>query len=134
MFSAFNDQRENPLTGKYQEIEKPNYVNFTKTVVNIGGGLDMATGTFTSPVDGTYMFSFSGVAHDWILMVGIYVNGVQSDRIFIGNGAYYGNFGYTWFSNLKTGDEVRLKIDRGSINLWTRSWPYFNGILVKLDD
>ena len=73
------------------------YVTFERFLVNIGDTFDLKTGTFTSPDDGLFEFTFSGNAwNDWI-GIQVWHNGTMELQItsgmFILRGKFTGNFG-----------------------------------------
>ncbi len=45
-----------PLT-----VQKNTIIPFQVEILNVGGGMNTATGVFTAPVDGIYYFVFSGI-------------------------------------------------------------------------
>ncbi|XP_032799166.2 LOW QUALITY PROTEIN: uncharacterized protein LOC116936069 [Daphnia magna] len=63
---GYQDVKSNPVyfyvqkTSDYSATFVP--IPFERTIINIGGAMDAASGRFTAPVRGTYFFSFTGLA------------------------------------------------------------------------
>ena len=113
-------------------------VTYTGLVENVGGGMDTATGIFTTPQDGLYMFSFSGVTHrreDYIVRLRIYKNGGEEFDIYTSQNKEYDVFestiSHTWLSDLKVGDKIQLKLEQGYMFSDDDVRISFNGYLVK---
>ena len=91
MFTAITNENEYII----QNVGE--YVTFERFLVNIGDTFDLKTGTFTSPVDGLFEFTFTGNArNDWI-GIQVWHNGTMEFQItsgmFILRGNFKGNFG-----------------------------------------
>ena len=101
MFAAYENQ-PSPMAMKKR-------LNFNNEVLNVGGHLDLATGVFTSPVDGTFKFTFSGVGDlSSFDIVNVYVNDESVFKIFNDDGEGRTNIAYSWFLQLQKNDEVKL--------------------------
>ena len=101
MFSAYRDnQGEIAVTGD---------LTFNHQDENVGGHLDLATGVFTSPVDGTFKFTFSGLGYySNSDHVDVYVNDERVFGIHNGDDGAATNLAYSWFLELQTNDKVKL--------------------------
>jgi len=97
-----------------------------KEVLAVGPGLDVDSGVFTVPFDGTYQFTFSGNVDEGNTQVELTING---QRI----GSSYGSDDDTlWISNLidvKMGDKVAIRL-AGALYESNYSYTHFTGQLV----
>ena len=116
-------------------------VTYATLVENVGDGLDISTGVFTTPLSGLYMFSFSGRTYNsnpegspgsWT-KVGINVNGVQEFEIgcFTTELMNDEHLSHTWLSHLQVNDKVSLKILYGQMYSDSSFRITFSGYLVK---
>ena len=116
-------------------------VTYATLVENVGDGLDISTGVFTTPLSGLYMFSFSGRTYNsnpegspgsWT-KVGINVNGVQEFEIgcFTTELMNDEHLSHTWLSHLQVNDKVSLKIPYGQMYSDSSFRITFSGYLVK---
>ena len=101
--------------------------------LNIGGAMDLATGVFTSPVNGRYQFIFTALAAK---------GNERSDLVLRVNGAGIGrsvapSHHYTLpivaTLQLKKGDTIDMFLQRGSIEDTTGHYTHFSGILLQED-
>ena len=105
MFTAIYDQEIPQNVGAY--------VKFDRFLLNIGNSFDLNNGTFTSPIDGVYQFTFHGTAlNNWS---GIHVWQNEDLKLAFagGNGFSDGNsdaFSSTWLLSMRKGDTLKLKI------------------------
>ena len=101
--------------------------------INIGNGMDGASGEFTAPVKGNYAFFFSAVSsgHNGDVVVGVYKNDEKSFRILDANDAdNYNNIAYSWMTEMTVGESIKLSV--GSHKLFADSDDiiHFNGFLL----
>lgn len=137
----FYVQKTTPFYGFY-----PTHVPFEVTRLNIGGAMNLATGTFTAPRPGRYFFCFSGVSitsstYGWF-DVSLYLNGEHIGRgetqTKNGNMDTYDWETYTLQSvlNLKRGDQVWLSVSsQGNTFLQDNNnrFTHFTGWLLEED-
>ena len=97
-------------------------VTYNYDVENTYGYVDLDTGIFTSPTNGIFHFTFSAEAYSTSARryVGVYINGNKQFIILD-----------SWYFELKTNDQVQLKIDEGNLYSSSERRVYFNGYLVK---
>ena len=104
MFTAVYDQDTPQYVGAY--------VKFDRFLLNIGNSFDLNTGTFTSPIDGVYQFTFHGTV--WNVGAGIQVWQNEDLKLTFhgGNGLAtgYDAFGNNWLLSMRKGDTLKLKI------------------------
>ena len=91
--------------------------------------MNLATGVFTAPKSGLYLFIVSGIYQIGTTHVYIYSNDVQF-------GASYGRDETDTYSiqstlNLKTGDRIALKLATGAIFENAEHFTHFTGILLE---
>ncbi|XP_057379958.1 uncharacterized protein LOC130702306 [Daphnia carinata] len=109
---------------KFSERNVP--LPFELTIVNIGGAMDLPSGVFTAPVNGTYFFSFAGLAQfpvvpDPVLReigANLYKNGerIAISQVNKGHLVYPDNLSPITVQStvsLQTGDEVWIQISIG---------------------
>ena len=112
-------------------------ITYTEAVANIGGGMNLDTGTFRAPVAGLYSFSFSATTepNHHMTFIWLYKNDVYQFRFTdhnTGGKHTYENFSYNWMMNLSRNDEVKLQMSYHN-GLWVSDGEYiwFNGQLLK---
>ena len=117
LFSAYSSDIE--------DINAGSYIHFNNYYVNNGNSFDLASGTFTTPVNGHYHFSFSANCGFSKARCLIYVE-KNSDKIvhaFFTGGTYYNNgvgetdanIASSWMLSLNEGDTIRLYVEEGPI-------------------
>ena len=90
-----------------------NYITYDEAV-SIGEGFDASTGTFTTPMDGLYQFTFSGRSgyEKDVTYIRVYKNGSETVVISDRNEADHGNnVTFIWHMELSKNDKIRIKID-----------------------
>ena len=106
-------------------------LTYNHEVENVGGHLDLETGIFKSPTDGSFQFTFSGSGYtsgeDYI---GVYVNG-QLRFLIYENDDTYSSLNYTWVLYLSEADEVRLRTIKGGLLVQSNIIFTFTGLLLK---
>jgi hypothetical protein len=110
------------------------YLTFTDLISNVANSFEKSTGTFTTPVTGTYEFSFSSVtgsnigsyANIYVRKNGENVSMIRDDN----NSDNYNNFGHTWQMNLQKGDTINLYLHGGTIYISSVDHTVFIGKLV----
>jgi len=106
--------------------------------LNVGGGMDMASGIFTAPVDGVYHFDFSAVKEVSVKHLEIFLNVNGVNYAFAHTGQTATGSLETVSLNaslrLKSKDTVKLHNNNGGI-LYDNSYHYthFSGWLVDED-
>ena len=110
-------------------------VTYNNAVENTYGYVNLDTGIFTSPTNGIFHFTFSAEAYSSSKTrryVGVYINGNRQFIILADNDtSKVSNLNYSWYFELKTNDQVQLKIDEGNLYSSSERRVYFNGYLVK---
>ena len=87
-------------------------ITFTKTIANIGGGMDPFTGTFTVPVSGLYSFSFSAECFD-DTRPSVYVYKNDHSQYYIETLDNVSHMiSYVWMMSLVKNDKIHLKMKR----------------------
>ena len=93
-----------------------------------GGGFHASSGIYTVPEDGIYIFglkagSGSALGHT---RIEYYKNNVYDQRVvFDGNDKdNWNNLGTTWTDTLKKGDQVRLKVIKGTVDKYLAWWGF----------
>ena len=119
LFSAYS------APSSHEEINAGSYIHFDNFYSNNGNSFDLASGTFTTPVNGHYHFSFSANCGFSKARCLIYVE-KNSDKIvhaFFTGGTYYNNgvgetdanIASSWMLSLNEGDTIRLYVEAGPI-------------------
>jgi hypothetical protein len=117
-----------------ENIAAVRYLTFTDLISNIANSFEKSTGTFTTPVTGTYEFSFSSVTGSDIgsyAQVYVRKNGENVSLIREENQTEnMNNFGQTWQMNLQKGDTINLYLHGGTIYISSVDHTVFIGKLV----
>ena len=131
---GFNDIKSSPVYFYVQKTASFGILNtpipFEIERLNIGGAMSLATGVFTAPKSGLYLFIVSGIAAIENTHVYIFLNDVQF-------GASYGRYEtYTYSLQstliLQTGDRIALKLATGAIfESSGEFFTHFTGILLE---
>ncbi|XP_062576236.1 uncharacterized protein LOC134238128 [Saccostrea cucullata] len=91
---------------KHASVSGGSAVLYDKTITNIGSGYNTTTGTFTAPVEGTYLFHFHALAHEntdfWL-------------ELFHNEHYVISSYGYTEGSYADAGNTAVLHLKKGYI-------------------
>ena len=116
-------------------------MTYDESVINVGEGMNLQSGTFTAPISGYYFFSFSGLGYDedsfLYADVRFYKNGEflfyirDFGSMKVTSGTFQTrNLAYSWITKLQEGDSINLCVFNGQ--LWADSYQRitFNGQLL----
>ena len=136
LFSAYS------APSSYEEINEGSYIYFGNFYVNNGNSFDLASGTFTTPVNGHYQFSFSGNCGDRKNNCYIFAkkNSDILEHAFMTGGTYYhngvgeayANIASSWILSLNEGDTIRLYLALGPMYTDTNVRRSFNVNLLQV--
>lgn len=125
---------------KNESFAGSGYMRFDKEFLNIGGAMNLTTGVFTVPVNGTYHFEFTGYkdTSDTDLTIFLQVNGPNGGffgtSIASGPSGKYTSLYLTASLQLKVNDQVILsKSTSGVLYEAGSSMTQFTGWLVEED-
>ena len=113
-------------------------VTYQLAPINIGGGLNLATGIFITPVAGRYYFSFNAAANFQGMRFVLLLNGVQQVSALNGQ-ATTQQAGLQVILNLVPGDQVSVTTNFGGIvfdndsNANNKHFTQFIGQLLEED-
>jgi len=117
-------------------------VPFEKEYLNLGGGMNLATGVFTAPKAGTYAFSFKGLGSGTgSSYAGWASTFLQKNNVNVAEGYSQtpgATSGYPTFSVhatliLNKGDTISIRLGAGAMNGWPSSHTQFIGSLLEED-
>jgi len=118
-------------------------VPFEKEYLNLGGGMNLASGVFTVPKAGIYAFSFKGHGSETLstysgwAYVFLQRNGLdvaRSDSKITGATTYtYSTVSVHGTFKLNKGDTIRIRLGGGTIYSDGYSWTQFTGSLIEED-
>ena len=117
MFSAFKN------AGSW--LNSNTFLTFDGFLVDIGHTLDINTGTFTTPFNAYYEFSFFGYAEK-DTEIEVQKNGSKMVS-FKSSEKDHNNYGTTWQMKLIKGDKIRLKVRTGGIHSISTYYTIFSG-------
>merc|ERR1711953_425880 len=97
-------------------------VSYTKVNTNMGGGMNINSGVFTSPVNGSFYFQFHGLVgqgHEARVLMELNdeVVATMYDRDYSGNNNRYAMFGQSVILDMKVGDRFGVVLDKGSLGV-----------------
>jgi len=101
---AFFAHRDYPLWSG------PPSIPFYLSKLNQGGALNLTTGVFTPPVNGTYAFHFRALVKDGDVGVKLYHNDYMVTTSWFDGGTKHGLLGISAALKLTTGDIVKLHL------------------------
>ncbi len=109
-------------------------IPFQREMLNQGGAMNLETGTFTAPRNGTYHFAFSGIKDGpgGDMYIFLQLNGEAVALAYVGG--TNGHFSYALKSTLKlkSGDEIRLyKYSGGILFDDSRQFTHFTGWMLE---
>ena len=116
----------------YEVISAGSDITYNQIWENVGDGLDITTGIFTCPVDGTYKFTFTADAYDaGPDYAQVLLNGVHQFLIYSAiDGNIHSNFSHTWTFTLKQNDIVNLRVNQGELFLDHNIRITFTGYMI----
>lgn len=127
----FYVQRSDPYSSPISSV-----IPFNVKILNEGGAMDMASGIFTVPKTGTYLFDFSGINDPvgGVFSVVFNVNDKKKASTLADSvGQLTMNLPSIW--HLAKGDTVKLTITSGTLYSDSKNGPlvHFTGILLEED-
>ena len=107
-------------------------ITYNQIWENVGDGLDITTGGFTCPVDGTYKFTFTANGYrENADGAEVLLNGVHQFLIYSNiDGNIHSNLSHTWTFTLKQNDIVNLRVLQGQIYLDGNLRITFTGYMI----
>lgn len=125
-FSAFLTSRTDSLSNQK--------IIFDAEELNDGEGYDAATGIFTVPVRGTYLFTFQ--FEDWASSdqqtASLKVNGNIKSSAIIKPAGKSTQSGNTVILHLHKGDQVYIEVDTGNVyGSTTERFTFFSGHMIN---
>ncbi len=146
---GYVDVKSSPV---YFYVQKSSFYNIVNTPIpfeverlNVGGAMNLTSGTFTAPRTGTYFFSFSGTGvfenGNGLLDIGLILNGNSIGRAegndFSGATHEYETASLQSTLYLQSGDQISLQILAMSNSILADSYSqhvtHFNGFLLNED-
>jgi len=113
---------------------------FEKEYLNLGGGMNLASGVFTAPKTGIYAFSFKGIGYGTDGRGSLYLqrNGVDvalGTSNIVGATSPYTESTVSVHGTLKLnkGDTITIRQNIGTIFSRVDSWTQFTGSLIEED-
>ena len=94
--------------------------------------MNLATGVFTAPRPGRYLFSLSGIVTTGETQVDIHLNGVRMGSSY-GTTNRAATYSLDSIMDLKVGDVVTLILKATSIYDDSRQYTHFVGVLLEED-
>jgi len=118
-------------------------VPFEKEYLNLGGGMNLASGVFTAPKAGIYAFTFKGIgAASGSGYAGYGILNLQRNSADVAYGVskIYGATQSTWSAlsvhatlKLNKGDTITIRLGAGTIYSLDGSDSHFTGSLIEED-
>ena len=107
-------------------------ITYNQIWENVGDGLDITTGIFTCPVDGTYKFTFAASGYrEGPDSAQVLLNGVHQFLIYSWiDGNYLSNLSHTWTFALKQNDIVNLRVSNGELYINFDARLTFTGYMI----
>jgi len=116
---------------------------FEKEYLNLGGGMNLASGVFAAPKAGTYTFSFIGTGYESGSgfagrgYVFLQRNGadvvVGASIVYGATSNSQGTLSVHGTLKLNKGDTITISLGGGMIHSDSRSWTQFTGSLLEED-
>ena len=131
------DVKSSPV---YFHVQRTSTYNVTGTTIpfhierlNVGGGMNITSGIFTAPKSGIYFFSFNGLTDRPAnyLDAELYQN---SNLIARAHGHDFDGYWTATLSatlNLKSGDQISLRLVQGQLQNNSLHHTNFNGMLLQ---
>eukprot|EP00094_Tigriopus_californicus_P004268 TCALIF_04114-PA protein Name:"Similar to CAPRIN2 Caprin-2 (Homo sapiens)" AED:0.05 eAED:0.05 QI:0/0.75/0.8/0.8/0.25/0.4/5/1624/245 len=107
-------------------------LTYTYCQVNVGNGLDLATGTFQAPVSGTYLFSFHAntmKGKDGLVLMK--KNGDIMGGMYDTDNFNHNTLAQSLMVALNEGDMVWIEILSGGVRSNENIYVHFSGLLIR---
>ena len=124
------------VSPSYTSIAPRTTIKFARVQTNIGNAYDSATGEFTVPLAGVYVFySHILTKHKHFIETGLQINGVTKLLLYSGGSPYYGSGSNSMVVHLNKGDRVKMVTGCcGSTPFYIHHlWSTFSGFLLTPD-
>ena len=116
-------------------------LTFDEEIINVGNGMNIRSGKFEAPVEGYYIFSFTGTANDpddkLEASVNVYKNGdlvFDFDDLYSEGTNQWRVMSGTWMAHLNRGDTIHLSVDAGYLATEHEQRIHFSGQMILKSD
>ena len=122
------------ISGNAVTIPTGTDITYNEILDNVGDAMDIETGKFTCPMNGTYKFTFTalgkGSTND---AASVLLNGNKQFLIYNNDNNFGASLNHAWTFILQKNDIVNLKVERGDIYLDANIRWSFSGYMIQAE-